>query len=306
MSTNNDASDDPHQTDSVQTNDIDTNINNQELDRFRLGDRVKLSTGKTGVVRYIGNAHFTSEEVVGLELDSWDPNGCDGTINNIQIFEASPGRGYFFTKNSTDNKTIVKSQIVEGSYARLKGLTLVPRFNGKTVKVVSFVEKKSRWKVKLLQTKQEKKYLGVFEQNLDPILDWDINFDNDINYDNESLNIMPSIGDGIKTKNGLIGIVKFVGKTQFGPIDEIYIGLELKEWYVNAHDGQVKDVKYFTAKPGTGYFAKLNFLQSMFLPWNIERVIWIAYKKNIDNHQCLIPTLSKDIVWFLLSYLRSQ
>ena len=37
--------------------------------------------------------------------------------------------------------------------------------------------------------------------------------------------------------------------------------------------------------------------------WNIERIIWIAFYKNDENDKCLIDTLPKDIVEYVLSFL---
>lgn len=56
-------------------------------------------------------------------------------------------------------------------YAKLKGLSS-SQYNGKTVKVVKYVESKDRWRVKLLskQNAQKKVYLGVKKENLEPVL----------------------------------------------------------------------------------------------------------------------------------------
>ena len=223
--------------------------------KFKLGDRVKLSHGKTGVVRYIGNPDFTSdhEEVVGLELDSWDANASDGTIQGKKLFDSAPGRAYFTRRRSVAN--IMASSITEGSYARLKGLEKVPQFNGKTVKVVSYVPNKLRWKVKILHNSTERKYLGVREQNLDPILDWEAARNANV----EPLKQFPSIGDRVKTKNGKWGVVKYIGTTKFSNNEKL-VGLELNQWNANAHDGKVKGVRYFTVKEGRGYFTKLDQL----------------------------------------------
>merc|ERR1712154_255765 len=183
-----------------------------DLPQFRVGDRVKLQEGKTGVVRYVGKPEFAEEELVGIELDTWSANAGDGSVGGKNIFKTTAGRGYFTRRKSVAN--IIQSKITEGAYARLKGLLRVPKFNGKTVKIVAYVEKKGRWKVKLLHAKQEKKYLGVREENLDPILDWEpLNNENDSKQ--ESLKEEPKIGDRVKTRKGRYGVVKYVGKVDF-------------------------------------------------------------------------------------------
>ena len=39
------------------------------------------------------------------------------------------------------------------------------------------------------------------------------------------------------------------------------------------------------------------------LAWNIERLIWIAYFKNINNKYCLIDGLPKDIIKYIIQLL---
>merc|ERR1712176_614966 len=224
-----------------------------DLPQFKVGDRVKLQHGKTGVVRYIGRPDFAEEELVGIELDTWSANAGDGSVRGEKVFATSAGRGYFTRRKSVAN--IIQSKITEGAYARLKGLLRVPKFNGKTVKIVAYVEKKGRWKVKLLHAKQEKKYLGVREENLDPILDWE-----PLNNENDSKE-EPKIGDRVKTRKGRYGVVKYVGKVDFVSNSKaVHIGLELEQWDPNGHNGTVRDKTYFTTMDGRGYFVKLENL----------------------------------------------
>merc|ERR1712228_599994 len=195
--------------------------------------------GKTGVVRYIGKPEFAQEELVGIELDTWSANAGDGSVGSERLFSTTAGRGYFMRRQSAAD--IVKSKITDGAYARLKGLLRVPKFNGKTVKIVAYVEKKGRWKVKLLHAKQEKKYLGVREENLDPILDWEPL--NDANEpQKESLKVAPTVGDRVRTRKGRTGTVAYVGPVEFtsGGADTINIGLVLDQWSPNGHNGIVK------------------------------------------------------------------
>lgn len=58
--------------------------------------------------------------------------------------------------------------ISKGSYARMKGLVKVPKFNGKVVIVVRYMESKKRWRVKLLNERRLR-YLCVKEEHLQPI-----------------------------------------------------------------------------------------------------------------------------------------
>eukprot|EP01084_Bolivina_argentea_P074267 134749_1 len=81
--------------------------------KLKLGDRVELSRGKTGVVKYIGKASdmttninvpggqsmTDNEDVFGIELDKWSIYGNDGK----NVFETSKGKGYFARRSSITN-----------------------------------------------------------------------------------------------------------------------------------------------------------------------------------------------------------
>ena len=50
-------------------------------------------------------------------------------------------------------------------------------------------------------------------------------------------------------------------------------------------------------------FCKLR-LRPNSIEWSIERLIWIAFEKNDNNLACHIQFLSKDVILYLLSFLR--
>ena len=41
------------------------------------------------------------------------------------------------------------------------------------------------------------------------------------------------------------------------------------------------------------------------ITWQFERLIWIAYKKNIDNDKCLLAQMAKDVITHILSFLKA-
>ena len=65
---------------------------------LKLGDRVKLVDGKTGIIRYIGYLSLIDYEVIGIELDEWSLNTKAGTVKVEAIFTALEGRGYFIRR----------------------------------------------------------------------------------------------------------------------------------------------------------------------------------------------------------------
>ena len=295
--------------------------------KFRLGDRVMLHmkiAGRshlyTGIVRFIGKTNFIQGDIVGLELDSWNPNASNGTINGEKIIDTQDGRAWFLQRCSLID--FVPSFIHDGTYARLKGLEKVPHFNGKAVKVISYVPRKARWKVKIIQlTKtKEKNYLGMREDNLDPMLDWepkplnDIDYNIHVTYKIDDINI----GDAVKMTNKKWGIVKYIGETKWiknvnananANAIETMIGLELIEWSPNAKNGTVEDIEYFTVNDGFGYFTILdNIVDIMknYILWKQERIIWIGFDKNIKNFKCLLVKLPKDIIKYILTLVGNR
>ena len=226
---------------------------NPRVLKFKKGDLVLIQQGKSGIVRFIGPTSFSEGNIIGIEMYLWSPNATDGTVNNEKIFIASKGQAKFVYPEAIES--VEGSRITEGSYARVKGLVRDSKFNGKTVKIIAYVEKRSKWKVKLLHARQEKKYLGIKTENLDPILDWGpLN-----NYEEEIvLADCPRIGDRVKCMDGRYGIVKYVGDVDFDKKFGTWIGLELEEWDPNGNNGTIRDKTYFTVNDGFGYFVKLK------------------------------------------------
>jgi len=76
-------------------------IREKKLVDFRIGDTVRLSRGKEGIVRYIGRVEgMKREDIVGLELKVWTERGHDGSYKGKQYFTCPPGRGYFTSRDA--------------------------------------------------------------------------------------------------------------------------------------------------------------------------------------------------------------
>eukprot|EP01084_Bolivina_argentea_P086484 156332_1 len=67
---------------------------------LKVGDKIQLEEDRLGVVKYIGSTHFMEDEMVGIELNSWSPNGHNGKVKGRTYFKASPGCGTFIRRCS--------------------------------------------------------------------------------------------------------------------------------------------------------------------------------------------------------------
>lgn len=79
---------------------VDTTVN------FKMGDKVELQRGRTGVVKFIGKTNFFQGTVVGLELDKWSEKGGDGTNKGVKYFECRGSGWGYFTKPSAIARVI--------------------------------------------------------------------------------------------------------------------------------------------------------------------------------------------------------
>ncbi|KAK2150521.1 hypothetical protein LSH36_402g03045 [Paralvinella palmiformis] len=65
-----------------------------DLSHLKVGDKVKISGVKTGVVRFYGRTHFADGDWCGIELD--EPEGRhDGLIEGTRYFQCKPKHGLF-------------------------------------------------------------------------------------------------------------------------------------------------------------------------------------------------------------------
>jgi len=63
-----------------------------------------------------------------------------------------------------------------------------------------------------------------------------------------------AIGDVVQLRNGKKGEIMYIGKVKFAASE--VIGLKLSNWSEKGHDGEVKGTRYYTCRPGYGYFTK--------------------------------------------------
>merc|ERR1712154_534495 len=56
-------------------------------------DYVELQNGNKGIIKFIGNTDFAKGELIGVEMETWDPDGHDGSKNNKRYFSCKQGHG---------------------------------------------------------------------------------------------------------------------------------------------------------------------------------------------------------------------
>eukprot|EP01084_Bolivina_argentea_P274353 467609_1 len=91
---------------------------NSELINVNIGDIIITMRGYEGIVKFIGCVHFHEGEMIGIELNRWIPNGCNGIIHGHKYFKCKDGYGLFILKNG------IKCKIVENNEnIKLKSVT---------------------------------------------------------------------------------------------------------------------------------------------------------------------------------------
>lgn len=61
---------------------------------WKIGQSVLLNDGRSAIVRFVGNLHFTTGEWVGVELENATGKN-DGSAKGERYFECAPGYGIF-------------------------------------------------------------------------------------------------------------------------------------------------------------------------------------------------------------------
>jgi len=111
---------------------------------LKIGDHVRLTRAKTGIVKWMGKASDVNpndvgndEQVVGVELDKWAANGNDGK----HLFTTAKGRGYFTRRSSVANIVLPNDTKSEAEIANLKRLISKTE---KKLKDIEILEEKQR------------------------------------------------------------------------------------------------------------------------------------------------------------------
>ncbi|CAG2165678.1 unnamed protein product [Oppiella nova] len=178
-----------------------------------LGDRVIISNQKVGTLKYCGAAQFASGIWAGVEL--LEPEGKnDGTVGGVTYFRCSPKHGIFAPINK-----INKFDENYGKYYKGMNSMIMRNVNHPRVDV-SHVTPKVETGLSSLKSK--------------------------------SINSMDiSVGKRVLLNDKRVGIVRFIGETQFA--SGTFIGIELMK-QLGKNDGSVNGIRYFDCKQNYGIF----------------------------------------------------
>merc|ERR1711879_901166 len=71
----------------------------EPVETVKYGYRVSSAMGCTGIVRFIGNTHFSEKICIGIVLDRFSPNAHNGRIHGHLYYECTEGHGLFLEKD---------------------------------------------------------------------------------------------------------------------------------------------------------------------------------------------------------------
>ncbi|CAH8524144.1 unnamed protein product [Schistosoma turkestanicum] len=200
---------------------------NSEDTKLAIGDVVYVGSGtaRIGKIEFIGETQFATGEWVGVNLFS--PCGKnDGCVDGVTYFTCKPLHGIFSKRG---NVRLAPTPIPEELCSKVD--SAIPDSD----------------KVLNSQSKQN----SVLDVN--SVCSSKISLLNSPAYASGRNTLQ--IGDHVQVSGGRIGILRYLGPTEFAAGE--WAGVELDE-PIGKNDGSVAGVRYFTCKPNHGLFAAAN------------------------------------------------
>merc|ERR1712013_768705 len=99
----------------------------------------------------------------------------------------------------------------------------------------------------------------------------ELRFDSEIEEKDEEKQEGIEVGDYVELENGIKGLVKYIGATEFAKGE--LIGLEMDKWDSEGHDGSKNGDRYFTCKQGHGTWTRRDKIKRYLkIPKNLKDV----------------------------------
>ena len=222
---------------------------------FKIGDRVRLARGKTGIVRFMGATEFAKGEVIGLQLDQWIPAGHNGTVRGKKYFESQNGRGYFTRRTAISNVVI---PLVKPLRQRRMSIAykLHPLQIGDRIRFIAENNQTTFGKSGIIRC-------GYFV-----------------------ISVGHSLIFTFSTMNLFSNKYRYIGYPQFA--DGEVIGVELDQWTMNAHDGSANGEQIFDVPIGRGIFGRRDEM----VKYDPEKEKLEEKKRNLKLGDTVILTTS--------------
>lgn len=233
-----------------------------------IGDRVVVGNAKIGTLRYCGPTQFSSGIWTGVELD--EPIGKnDGSIDGVQYFICLPDYGIFAPINKI-------SKLDPDDYDLLESLKpniscKLSQINGKLYHHYStdYDTVQSKVDTGLNRSSRFSESNGVSSSSSSSVNSEDIH-----------------IGSRVFLSDNKIGIVRFIGMTQFA--SGIWYGIELNRPF-GKNDGSIQGVRYFHCQEQHGIFVQFPRIVRV-LPAHRRKAV-----SNISSEDALESDTSSDI-----------
>merc|ERR1712048_362792 len=164
-----------------------------EEDDMDCEDYVELQNGSKGIIKFIGNTDFAKGELIGVEMETWDPDGHDGSKNNKRYFSCKQGHG-LWTRREKIKKYLKIPEHLKGK-VNIKQLIQQRDVDGH----------KKDFTAKLAEIEQKENEEEELKAN---------KFEN------------AKVGDRVELDRGKMGTIRYIGAVKFNSSEEV-IGIEL-------------------------------------------------------------------------------
>ena len=223
------------------------------------GPQIQLPYGMTGQARFVGK--IGGEMMFGVEVDLDVRNQLTArtspVIDGVKYFtcvecKTMAGSCYFIPASKLKKTTKLEA-----------GACVKVRSTGATVRLLDSNILAKYWTVKTRvpapKSRKDKRMALVCEEDMDLFYAWHLK---PIDDEMDIIWRLCKVGVKVRTEIGGVGVIKYIGPVVDGGDDhgENRIGIELRDYDVNAHDGTVNGHTYFSCKLGHGIILRVSDL----------------------------------------------